>query len=133
MNQPIVLILHEPVIRRLSNQVNSRKHREGFFRAEPLDKLHRAKLHRAKLHRAKLHRAKLHRAKLHRAKLHRAKLHPLRRACRPTRQVSSNVWLAPRKKRAKLHRAKLHRAKLHRAKLHRAKLHRAKLHRAKVR
>ena len=23
----------------------SRKHREGFFRAEPLDKLHRAKLH----------------------------------------------------------------------------------------
>ena len=77
--------------------VYSRKHREGFFRAEPLDKLHRAKLHRAKLHRAKLHRAKLHRAKLHRAKLHRAKLH-----------------------RAKLHRAKLHRAKLHRAKLHRA-------------
>ena len=70
----------------------SQKHREGFFRAEPLDKLHRAKLHRAKLHRAKLHRAKLHRAKLHRAKLHRAKLH-----------------------RAKLHRAKLHRAKLHRA------------------
>ena len=40
----------------------SRKHREGLFRAEPLDKLHRAKLHRAKLHRAKLHRAKLHRA-----------------------------------------------------------------------
>ena len=74
----------------------SRKRREGFFRAEPLDKLHRAKLHRAKLHRAKLHRAKLHRAKLHRAKLHRAKLH-----------------------RAKLHGAKLHRAKLHRAKLHR--------------
>ena len=67
----------------------SRKHREGFFRAEPLDKLHRAKLHTAKLHRAKLHTAKLHRAKLHRAKLHRAKLH-----------------------RAKLNRAKLHRAKL---------------------
>ena len=89
--------------------VYSRKHREGFFRAEPLDELHRAKLHRAKLHRAKLHSAKLHRTKLHRAKLHKAKLH-----------------------RAKLHRAKLHRAKLHRAKLHRAKLHRAKLHRAKL-
>ena len=93
----------------LVGRVFSRKHRERFFRAEPLDKLHRAKLHRAKLHRAKLYRAKLHRVKLHRAKLHRAKLH-----------------------RAKLHRAKLHRAKLHRAKLHRAKLHRAKLHRAKL-
>ena len=101
--------VHEPV-----SWANSRKHREGFFRAEPLDKLHRAKLHRAKLHRAKLHRAKLHRAKLHRAKLHRAKLHRTK---------------LPR---AKLHRAKLHRAKLHRAKLHRAKLHRAKLHRAKL-
>ena len=56
----------------------SRKHREGLFRAERLDKLHRAKLHGAKLHRAKLHRAKLHRAKLHRAKLHRAKLHRAR-------------------------------------------------------
>ena len=97
----------------------SRKHREGFFRAEPLDKLHRAKLHRAKLQRAKLHRAKLHRAKLHRAKLHRAKLH------RPN--LHRAKW-----HRAKLHRAKWHRAKWHRAKLHRARWHRAKWHRAKL-
>ena len=55
---------------------NSRKHRKGFFRAEPLGNLHRAKLHSAKLHRAKLHsQVTLHRAKLHRAKLHRPELH----------------------------------------------------------
>ena len=101
-----------------------RKHREGFFRAEPLDKLHRAKLHRAKLHRAKLHRAKLHRAKLHRAKLHRAKL--------PRAKLHRAKLHRAKLHRAKLHRAKLHRAKLHRAKLHTAKLHRAKLHRAKL-
>ena len=112
----------------------SRKHREGFFRAEPLDKLHRAKLHRAKLHRAKLHRAKLHRAKLHRAKLHRAKLHraKLHRAKLHRAKLHRAKLHRAKLHRAKLHRAKLHRAKLHGAKLHRAKLHRAKLHRAKL-
>ena len=81
---------------------HSRKHGEGFFRAETLHKLHRTKLRRAKWRRAKLHRAKWRRAKLRRAKWHSAKLH-----------------------RAKLHSAKMHRAKLPRAKLHGAKLHRA--------